>query len=127
VEIVNLIIPQHNDRPEDITAMCGWITDHLGPHTPLHFSRFYPMHKLLNLPPTPVSALEKARDLAHQAGLKYVYIGNLPGHEAESTYCHSCGKSVISRRGYRISEVAMNDGHCGHCGAEIPGIWKKPV
>ncbi len=126
VELVNLIVPQHNDRPEDIAAMCGWIKDNLGPLTPLHFSRFYPMHKMLSLHPTPVSTLEKARDLARQAGLKYVYIGNLPGHEAESTYCHSCGELVISRRGYMIGEVRLNHGHCGHCGAEIPGIWKRP-
>lgn len=127
VEIVNLIVPQHNDRPEEISAMCRWINDHLGPLTPLHFSRFYPMHKMLTLHPTPVSTLEKARDLARQAGLKYVYIGNLPGHEAESTYCHACGEKVISRRGYMICEVRLNAGHCGHCKAEIPGIWKQPV
>jgi len=126
VEIVNLIIPQHNDRPEEITAMCGWIKDNLGPLTPLHFSRFYPMHKMLNQYPTPVSTLEKARDLALKAGLKYVYIGNMPGHEAESTHCHACGKLIIARRGYRIDEVIMKDGKCGHCGAKIPGIWKKP-
>ncbi|MEJ2068917.1 MAG: AmmeMemoRadiSam system radical SAM enzyme [Syntrophobacterales bacterium] len=126
VEVVNLVIPQHNDRPEEITAMCRWIKENLGPLTPLHFSRFYPMHKMLNLNPTPVSTLEKARDLARQEGLKYVYIGNLPGHEAENTYCHSCGKMIISRRGYLIGEVTMKDGHCGYCGAEIPGIWKQP-
>ena len=85
------------------------------------------MHQMLNLHPTPVSTLEKARDLARREGLKYVYIGNLPEHEAESTYCHSCGKMIISRRGYLIGEVTMKDGHCGHCGTEIPGIWKRPV
>jgi len=126
VEIVNLIVPQHNDRPEDITAMCRWIKDNLGPLTPLHFSRFYPMHKMQSLHPTPASTLEKARDLARQAGLKYVYIGNLPGHEAESTFCHSCGKRVISRQGYLIGEVKLNNGHCGYCGTRIPGIWKQP-
>ena len=126
VEIVNLIIPQRNDRPEDITAMCRWIKENMGPLTPLHFSRFYPMHQMLNLHPTPVSTLEKARDLARREGLKYVYIGNLPEHEAESTYCHSCGKMIISRRGYLIGEVTMKDGHCGHCGTKIPGIWKNP-
>ncbi len=126
VEIVNLVIPQYNDQPESITAMCRWIKENLGPLTPLHFSRFYPLHKMLNHYPTPVSTLEKARDLAHKAGLKYVYIGNLPGHEAESSYCHSCGKLVISRRGYLIGEVNVKNGQCGHCGTKIPGIWKKP-
>ena len=126
LELVNLIVPQHNDRPEEITAMCAWIKENLGPLTPLHFSRFYPMHKMQSLHPTPVSTLERARDLARQAGLKYVYIGNLPGHEAESTYCHSCNELVISRRGYLIGEVRMNAGHCGQCGTEIPGIWQQP-
>lgn len=125
LEIVNLVIPRHNDRPEEITAMCQWIRENLGPLTPLHFSRFYPLHKMLDVNPTPVSTLEKARELARQAGLKYVYIGNLPGHEAENTYCHNCNKLVIARQGYRVGEVTMQDGRCGHCGARIPGIWKQ--
>jgi len=125
LEIVNLVIPTHNDRPEEITAMCRWIHDNLGPLTPLHFSRFYPMHKMLDLNPTPVGTLEKAYDLARQAGLKYVYIGNLPDHEAQSTFCHSCGKMVILRRGYQIGEIKLKDGNCGFCGTQIPGIWKQ--
>jgi pyruvate formate lyase activating enzyme len=126
VEIVNLIIPQHNDRPEEIAAMCRWIRDNLGPLTPLQFSRFYPMHKMLNINPTPASTLTQAREIALKNGLKYVYIGNLPGNDAESTFCHACGKMIISRRGYHIIEVTMKDGKCGHCGAQIPGIWKAP-
>ncbi|MGQ9688631.1 MAG: AmmeMemoRadiSam system radical SAM enzyme [Desulfobaccales bacterium] len=126
VEIVNLVIPQHNDRPQEISAMCGWIRDNLGPLTPLHFSRFYPMHKMLNLHPTPANTLMQARDLALKAGLKYVYIGNLPGNEAENTFCHACGKQIIARRGYMIGEIAMKDGKCGHCGAAIPGLWQAP-
>ncbi|MFZ2087098.1 MAG: AmmeMemoRadiSam system radical SAM enzyme [Desulfobaccales bacterium] len=125
LELVNLVIPQHNDRPEDIAAMCSWIKENLGPLTPLHFSRFYPLHKMLDTNPTPVSTLEKAWETARQAGLKYVYIGNLPGHDAESTFCHACGKKIISRRGYQTGEVMMKDGNCGHCGTKIPGIWKR--
>jgi pyruvate formate lyase activating enzyme len=125
LELVNLVIPQHNDRPEDIGAMCRWIKENLGPFTPLHFSRFYPLHKMLDIHPTPVSTLEKAWEVARDAGLKYVYVGNLPGHEAESTYCHNCGKLIIARRGYRTGEIAMKDGACGHCGTKIPGIWKQ--
>ena len=82
--------------------MCAWIKDELGPLTPLHFSRFYPLYKMLNHYPTPVSTLERARDLARKAGLQYVYIGNLPGHEAENTYCHHCHKLIIARQGYKI-------------------------
>jgi pyruvate formate lyase activating enzyme len=126
-EIVNLIIPTHNDRPGEITAMCRWIHDNLGPTTPLHFSRFYPNHKMLDLYPTPASTMEKARDTALKAGLKYVYIGNLPGNQAENTFCHACGKMIIARQGYRVGEITMKDGNCGYCGAQIPGVWKRPV
>jgi pyruvate formate lyase activating enzyme len=125
LEIVNLVIPQHNDRPEDIAAMCRWLGENLGPLTPLHFSRFYPMHKMQDISPTPVRTLEKAHDLARQAGLKYVYIGNLPGHEAENTFCHACGQMVIARQGYQTREINLKDGNCGHCGTKIPGIWKQ--
>ena len=126
LEIVNLLIPQFNDRPETLKKMCAWIRDELGPLTPLHFSRFYPLYKMQNHFPTPVSALEQAREIALKAGLKYVYIGNLPGNQAESTFCHQCGKLIIERTGYHLGEVKMKDGACGYCGAKIPGIWKKP-
>jgi len=124
VEIVNLVIPRKNDDPGAITRMCRWIADELGPLTPLHFSRFYPLHKMRHHYPTPVSTLEQAWDLARKAGLKYVYIGNVPGHAGEDTRCHSCGKTVIARRGYRVGETHLKDGKCAHCGAAIPGIWR---
>jgi pyruvate formate lyase activating enzyme len=126
LEIVNLVIPQFNDKPEAITKMCAWIRDELGPLTPVHFSRFYPLYKMINHYPTPVSTLEQARELALKAGLKYIYLGNIPGNEAENTFCHQCGKLVIGRRGYRIQETHLKDGSCGFCGTKIPGIWKKP-
>jgi len=125
VEIVNLVIPQLNDQPETLKRMCAWIKDELGPLTPLHFSRFYPLYKMQNHYPTPVSTLEQARETALKAGLKYVYIGNLPGNEAESTFCHHCGKLVIQRTGYRLGEMHLKNGACGHCGTKIPGIWKQ--
>ncbi len=125
VEIVNLLIPQKNDRPETVKAMCDWIKKELGPLTPLHFSRFFPLHKMRNHYPTPVSTMEEARKIALQAGLKYVYLGNLPGNPAESTHCHHCGKQVIARRGYAIGEVNLKDGKCRHCGTNIPGIWRS--
>ncbi len=127
LEIVNLVIPQMNDQPETLTGLCQWIRDELGPLTPLHFSRFYPLYKMANHYPTPVSTLERARDLALQAGLKYVYIGNLPGNPAENTYCHGCGKLIIGRRGYMIGEVNLKEGNCGFCGTAIPGIWRQPA
>ena len=127
VEIVNLVIPQLNDAPDQLTRMCAWIKDELGPLTPLHFSRFYPLYKMLNHYPTPVSTLERARDIARKAGLQYVYIGNLPGHEAENTYCHHCHKLIIARQGYKIGEIHLKGGNCAYCGGAIPGIWDKKV
>lgn len=126
LEIVNLVIPQFNDNPQTLSEMCAWIKDELGPLTPLHFSRFYPLYKMQNHFPTPVSTLEAARETALKAGLKYVYLGNIPGHQAESTYCHGCGKRIIERTAYKIGEIKMKGAACGHCGMKIPGIWKKP-
>jgi pyruvate formate lyase activating enzyme len=127
VEIVNLVIPQLNDSPDQLSRMCAWIRDELGPLTPLHFSRFYPLYKMLNHYPTPVSTLERARDLARKAGLQYVYIGNVPGHEAENTYCHHCHKLIIARQGYKIGEMHLKGGTCAYCATTIPGIWEKKV
>lgn len=127
VEIVNLLIPQYNDDPELIRQMCCWIRDELGPLTPLHFSRFYPLYQLKQHYPTPVAALVKARDLALEAGLKYVYIGNVPGHPAENTYCHQCGQLLIARRGYQIREIKLAQGRCVFCNTAIPGLWQAPA
>jgi pyruvate formate lyase activating enzyme len=74
--------------------------------------------------PTPVSTLESARELALKAGLKYVYLGNIPGHQAENTYCHGCGKLLIARRGYQVGEMHLQEGACEYCSVKIPGIWK---
>ncbi len=124
-EIVNLMIPTKNDDMQMIEAMCLWINKELGPDTPIHFTRFRPLYKLKNLPPTPVSTLEKARKMAKSVGLEYVYIGNVPGHEAENTYCPHCKELLIKRIGYRISELNMKGGKCRSCGKEIPGIWNR--
>jgi pyruvate formate lyase activating enzyme len=125
VEIVTLLIPEKNDDPDGLRALCTFIRDELGPLTPVHFSRFYPLHKMMNHYPTPVSTLERARDLAREVGLKYVYLGNLPGHEAENTTCHACGRLVIARRGYRLGEMHLHNGACGHCGQALPGLWGR--
>lgn len=123
VEITNLVIPTKNDQLSDIKEMCLWIKKELGPDTPIHFSRFYPLFKLKYLPPTPVSTLEKARATALSIGLEYVYIGNVPGHEGEHTYCPKCKKLLIQRIGYMIGEVNLKSGKCKFCGKPIPGIW----
>lgn len=124
IEVVNLVIPTMNDDPQEIKKMCLWIKDNLGDETPLFFSRFYPMHKLTNLPPTPVETLEKAYKIAKEVGLKYVYIGNVPGHPYESTYCPKCKKVLIKRVGYTVLENNIIKNKCKFCGTKIPGIWE---
>ncbi len=124
VEVTNLVIPGLNDDPQEIRRMCLWIKENLGPETPLHFSRFWPLHKLIHLSPTPVETLEAARKTALEAGLKYVYIGNVSGNEAENTYCPKCGKMVIGRSGYVITAFHVVNGRCAFCGEKIDGIWK---
>ncbi len=123
LEITNLVIPGENDDPEKIREMCVWIKENLGDDVPLHFSRFMPTYKLANLPPTPLSTLEQAYRIAKDVGLKYVYIGNVPMHPAENTYCPGCGKISIKREGYRIAENNIPGGVCKFCGYKLEGIW----
>lgn len=124
-EIVNLVVPSLNDNMAEITKMCEWIYNNLGPDTPLFFSRFTPQYKLGNLPPTPIETLDKAREIALKTGLKYVYIGNVPGHPGENTYCPSCGRILIRRYGYAILENNIRKRKCVFCGKEIPGVWEN--
>lgn len=124
-EVVNLVVPTLNDDLNTISEMCQWIRDNLGTDVPLHFSRFWPSYKLSRLSGTPVSTIEQAIQTAKDAGLKYVYIGNVPGHDAGNTYCPPCGECVIRRVGYAaVTENNIVDGKCKFCGHEIPGIWK---
>ena len=123
LEITNLIIPNFNDDPQKIKEMCIWIKENLGDEVPLHFSRFVPNFKLQNLPPTPIEKLEEAYRIAKGVGLKYVYIGNVPGHKGENTYCPNCGKIVVKRIGYEILENNIKDGKCKFCGYKIAGRW----
>ena len=123
LEITNLMIPTKNDEMPVVRDMCLWVKKELGADTPIHFSRFYPLYKLKNLPPTPVSTLDKARAMALSAGLEYVYIGNIPSHEGENTFCPKCKKMIIQRTGYMVGEVHLKGGKCGYCGKPIPGIW----
>ncbi|MBZ4659101.1 MAG: Radical domain protein [Desulfacinum sp.] len=125
-EIVNLLIPGKNDADTDLRDLCRWIVAELGPDVPVHFTRFYPRYKLQGLPPTPVATLERAHATARREGLRFPYIGNVPGHPAESTFCPRCNTLVIRRTGYRTEPVRFRDGHCAQCGTAIPGIWKRP-
>jgi len=123
LEITNLVIPTKNDEMPLIKEMCLWVKKELGADTPIHFSRFYPLYKLKTLPATPVSTLDKARTVALSAGLEYVYVGNVPGHEGENTFCPKCKKMIIQRTGYMVGEVNVKTGKCKYCGKPIPGIW----
>jgi pyruvate formate lyase activating enzyme len=125
IEITYLLIPTLNDSTEYIKETAVWIRENLGPDTPLHISRFWPMYKLRNLSPTPMETLHNAYDIAVSAGLRYVYIGNAPGTRAESTYCADCSGLLIKRAGYNVMENNIEGGKCKHCKKNIAGIWKK--
>ena len=124
LEIVNLVIPTLNDDTEKVKEMCLWIKENLGTDTPLHFSRFFPAYRLTKLSPTPVETLEQARDIALEIGLEYVYIGNVPGHLANNTFCPRCGEKLVGRKGLIVTENNLQGGRCPFCGYQIPGIWE---
>jgi pyruvate formate lyase activating enzyme len=124
VEITALIISGYNDSEDSIKKMCVWIKQNLGPDTPLHFSRAFPMYKLLSIAATPVSTLEKALSIARSCGLNYVYIGNVAGSPAENTYCPRCLRAVIVREGLSVNEYHIKDGKCAYCHEVINGIWE---
>jgi len=125
VEVTTLIVPGRNDDPESLRRQCEWIRDRLGPDVPLHFSRFHPQHKLTDVPPTPIETLERARSIALDSGLRYVYIGNVPGHPASNTYCPECGAVVVRRVGYSVTVTGLEGGICTECGAEIAGFFER--
>jgi pyruvate formate lyase activating enzyme len=124
VEVVNLVIPTLNDKPEEIRELAKWVRANLGKETPLHFSGFTPMYKMRHLPPTSLQALETARDIAAGEGLEHIYIGNRQTETGENTYCPQCRKLLIRRVGFTVLQNRMKDGHCPDCGKEIYGIWK---
>jgi pyruvate formate lyase activating enzyme len=123
LEIVNLVIPTLNDDLDDIRRMCQWIRDTLSDEVPLHFTRFFPAYKLTSLSPTPIETLKNAAQIADEEGLQYVYIGNCPGHERNSTFCPACGERVIERRHFSVFSMNVLKGKCRFCGHRIPGIW----
>ena len=124
-EIVNLVVPTLNDDLGDIRKMCEWIRSNLGPDVPLFFSRFGPQYRMQNLPPTPVEVITRARQIAMELGLHYVYVGNVSGHEGENTYCPRCGRILIRRYGFAVLENHISaSGRCPWDGTRIPGIWR---
>jgi pyruvate formate lyase activating enzyme len=123
LEITNLVIPGWTDDLDMIRRMCAWFCNNGLCDAPLHLSRFVPLYKLNRLAPTPVKRLEEAHAAAVAEGMNYVYVGNVPAHPTEHTYCHKCRKRVIERRGYSILTNDLEKGRCRHCGTSIPGVW----
>jgi pyruvate formate lyase activating enzyme len=127
LEIVNLVVPTLNDSMEEMRALSRWVVDNVGPDVPLHFSRFHPEYQLQNLPSTPQATLEQAWTIAREEGVRYAYVGNLPGHPANNTFCHHCGDLIIARRGFWVTEYHIIEDRCEFCGTPIPGVWPGVV
>jgi pyruvate formate lyase activating enzyme len=121
VEVTTLLIPTVNDSEDELSQIAHFIHS-LGSETPWHISRFYPTFEMNDLPPTPLESVQKGRQIGHQVGLKYVYTGNLPGDEGESTFCSNCQERIIHRHGYSILAKQITEGRCDHCGAPVDGI-----
>ncbi len=124
VEIVTNIIPGLNDDAAELLGLASWIKEKLGPDTPWHVTGFHPHHELVHLKPTPLATLERAWSLGKEVGLHYVYLGNVPGHEKENTFCHSCGRLLIERDIFDVIKDDIKAGHCPECGARIPGRFE---
>lgn len=124
-EVTTLLIPGENDSPDEIKRLSEWFIKNLGSDVPLHFTAFHPDWKMIDKPPTPPETLIKAREIALQHGLHYVYTGNCHHSDSASTYCHHCGKRVIERDWYEIRDYQLtNDGKCQFCDTQIPGVFK---
>jgi len=120
-EITTLIIPTLNDSEEELQKIAEFIKE-VGEETPWHITQFHPTYKLIDLPRTPVTILRRAREIGLEAGLRYVYEGNVPGENGENTYCHNCGKLLIRRFGYSILENKIKNSACTYCGTKIDGV-----
>jgi pyruvate formate lyase activating enzyme len=122
-EIVYLVLPTLNDSDREFRDLARWLKTELGNDVPIHFTRFHPQYKMQNLPPTPVKTLERAREISLSEGLHFVYVGNIPGHSGEHTYCPKCNTIIIQRKGFWILENRIKNGKCPDCNTLIPGIW----
>jgi len=126
LEITYLAIPGYNDSTAMVRDACRWVVQQLGSDTPMHFSRFFPKYKMQQVPATPITTLEEVRKTAYQSGIRYAYIGNVPGHAGESTYCPKCHAVLVRHVGYQqITYEALNPrtGRCLCCRLEVPGVW----
>jgi pyruvate formate lyase activating enzyme len=127
LELTTLLIPGENDSDEELNELTAWVAQKLGPDVPLHFSAFHPDWKMIDKPPTPPSTLIRARNIALNNGLHYVYVGNVHDKAASSTYCANCNKLLIGRDWYELSDWNLSDdGHCKFCGSRCAGVFDGP-
>jgi len=124
VELTTLVIPHQNDSDTEIEQLATWVATELGPDVPLHLSAFHPSHRMLDATPTSPVTLRRAREIAMDQGLRYVYTGNITDQEGSTTFCPNCGQELVVRRGFRVAEMHMtNEGLCQYCDTPIPGHW----
>lgn len=122
MELTTLIIPGKNDSDDELKAIAEFIAKEASVDVPWHVSRFYPQYKMTESAPTKSATLQRAYDIGKQAGLRYIYIGNMPGMAAESTMCYQCGALLIERVGYHITKNNLKDSHCPECMTPIAGV-----
>jgi pyruvate formate lyase activating enzyme len=124
LETTTLLLPDENDSEEELKRLADFLVTKAGPDFPWHISRFYPQYKYADSVPTPPESLQRAYDIGKQAGLHYVYLGNVPGSKQENTYCFKCGKLLIERVGYNVASNKIKDSHCPDCSTKIAGRWE---
>jgi pyruvate formate lyase activating enzyme len=122
LEITTLLVPGENDSDDELRKLADFIVNKAGPDVPWHISRFHPQYRYTDSVPTPISSLQRAEQIGREAGLHYIYLGNVPGSKSESTFCYNCGRMLIERVGYRIAANHIADSCCPDCGTEIAGF-----
>jgi pyruvate formate lyase activating enzyme len=121
LEVTTLLIPGENDSDDELKKLTEFLVNEVGADVPWHISRFHPQYKYLDSSPTPMKALERAEQIGKEAGLHYIYIGNVPGSKSENTFCYNCGRVLLERIGYRILANHITGGCCPDCGTKIAG------
>jgi pyruvate formate lyase activating enzyme len=122
MEVTTLVLPGQNDSEEELKKLADFLVTQAGPDVPWHVSRFYPQYKYTDSQPTPMQTMQRAEEIGRAAGLRYVYLGNVPGTKSDNTYCYHCGRSLIERVGYRIAANHIKDAKCPDCGTAVAGV-----